>query len=135
VPVEQVVGSSIATKYQSEDGKPALMREPKVFFIDDGPGKPIGINLFIGKRPYAAFGNSGGDREMLEWTGAGKGKRLMMLVLHDDALREYAYGPARGLPDTRVGTFPQALADEAKKQGWVLISMKNDWKTIFSAGQ
>jgi hypothetical protein len=135
VPVEQVVGSSIATKYQSEDGKPALMREPKVFFIDDGPGKPIGINLFIGKRPYAAFGNSGGDREMLEWTGAGKGKRLMMLVLHDDALREYAYGPARGLPDTRVGTFPQALADEAKKQRWVVISMKNDWKTIFSAGQ
>jgi phosphoserine phosphatase len=134
VPVEQVVGSSIATKYQSEDGKPALMREPKVFFIDDGAGKPIGINLFIGKRPYAAFGNSGGDREMLEWTGAGKGKRLMMLVLHDDALREYAYGPARGLPDTRVGTFPQALAEEAKKQGWVVISMKNDWKTIFRAG-
>jgi hypothetical protein len=71
---------------------------------------------------------------MLEWTGAGKGKRLMMLVLHDDALREYAYGPARGLPDTRVGTFPQALAEEAKKQGWVVISMKNDWKTIFRAG-
>ena len=132
VPVEQVVGSSIATKYEYQDGKPVLMREPKVFFIDDKAGKPIGINLFIGKRPYAAFGNSGGDREMLEWTGAGDGARLKMLVLHDDAEREYAYGPANGLPDSKVGTFPQALADEAKAKGWVVISMKNDWKTIFS---
>ena len=132
VPVEQVVGSSIATKYEYQDGKPVLMREPKVFFIDDKVGKPIGINLFIGKRPYAAFGNSGGDREMLEWTGAGDGARLKMLVLHDDAEREYAYGPANGLPDSKVGTFPQALADEAKAKGWVVISMKNDWKTIFS---
>jgi hypothetical protein len=102
-----------------------------VFFIEDKAGKPIGINLFIGKRPYAVFGNSGGDREMLEWTGAGDGARLMMLVLHDDAEREYAYGPANGLPDSKVGTFPQALADEAKAKGWVVISMKNDWKTIF----
>jgi phosphoserine phosphatase len=133
VPVEQVVGSSIVTKYESQDGKPVLMREPKVFFINDGPGKAIGINLFIGKRPYAAFGNSDGDREMLEWTGAGSGARLMMLVLHDDALREYAYGPARGLPDTKVGTFSRALADEAKQKGWVVISMRNDWKTIFPA--
>ena len=132
VPVEQVVGSSIATKYEDQGGKPVLMREPKVFFIDDGPGKAIGINLFIGKRPYAAFGNSGGDREMLEWTGAGDGARLKMLVLHDDAEREYAYGPANGLPDSKVGTFSQALADEAKAKGWVVISMKNDWKTIFS---
>jgi phosphoserine phosphatase len=132
VPVEQVVGSSIATKYESEGGKPVLMREPKVFFIDDKDGKAIGINLFIGKRPYAAFGNSGGDREMLEWTGAGDGARLKMLVLHDDAEREYAYGPANGLPDSRVGTFSQALADEAKQKGWVVISMKNDWKTIFA---
>jgi phosphoserine phosphatase len=131
VPVEQVVGSSIATKYADQGGKPVLMREPKVFFIDDGPGKAIGINLFIGKRPYAAFGNSGGDREMLEWTGAGDGVRLKMLVLHDDAEREYAYGPANGLPDSKVGTFPQALADEAKAKGWVVISMKNDWRTIF----
>jgi TIR domain len=131
VPVEQVVGSSIATKYESQGGKPVLMREPKVFFIDDKDGKAIGINLFIGKRPYAAFGNSGGDREMLEWTGAGDGARLKMLVLHDDAEREYAYGPANGLPDTKVGTFSQALADEAKQKGWVVISMKNDWKTIF----
>jgi phosphoglycolate phosphatase-like HAD superfamily hydrolase len=134
VPVEQVVGSSIATKYEYQDGKPVLMREPKVFFIDDRAGKAIGINLFIGKRPYAAFGNTAGDREMLEWTGAGDGARLKMLVLHDDAEREYAYGPANGLPDTRVGTFSQGLADEAKQRGWVVISMKNDWKTIFAAG-
>jgi phosphoglycolate phosphatase-like HAD superfamily hydrolase len=131
VPVEQVVGSSIVTKYDYKDGEPVLMREPKVFFIDDKVGKAIGINLFIGKRPYAAFGNSGGDREMLEWTEAGDGARLMMLVLHDDALREYAYGPANGLPDTEVGTFSQALYDEAMQKGWIVISMKNDWKTVF----
>jgi phosphoglycolate phosphatase-like HAD superfamily hydrolase len=134
VPVEQVVGSSIATKYEYQGGEPVLMREPKIFFIDDHAGKAIGINLFIGKRPYAAFGNSGGDREMLEWTGAGDGARLMMLVLHDDAEREYAYGPANGLPDTKVGTFTQALMDEAKQRGWVVISMKNDWKTILPEG-
>jgi phosphoglycolate phosphatase-like HAD superfamily hydrolase len=132
VPPEQVVGSSIATKYEYQDGKPVLMRLPKVFFIDDKSGKPEGINLFIGKHPLAAFGNSGGDREMLEYTGAGSGTRLMMLVLHDDATREYAYGPAQGLPDTKVGAFSQALLDEAKKRGWVVISMKNDWKKIFS---
>ena len=131
VPPEQVVGSSVLTKYEYTDGKPVLLREPKVFFIDDKAGKAIGINLFIGKRPYAAFGNSTGDREMLEWTQAGGGARLMMLVYHDDAVREYAYGPAGGLPDTNVGTFSQALMDEAKKNGWVIISMKNDWKRIF----
>jgi len=135
IPPEQVVGSSILTKYEYKDGKPVLMREPKVFFIDDHAGKAIGINLFIGKRPYAAFGNSGGDREMLEWTQAGDGARLMMLVYHDDAEREYAYGPAGGLPDTKVGTFTQALMEEAKKRGWVIISMKNDWRRIFSFGQ
>jgi phosphoserine phosphatase len=132
VPPEQVVGSSILTKYEYDNGKPVLLREPKVFFIDDKTGKPIGINLFIGKRPYAAFGNSTGDREMLEWTQAGGGKRLMMLVYHDDKEREYAYGPAGGLPDTHVGTFSQALMDEAKKNGWIVISMKNDWKRIFT---
>ena len=131
IPPEQVVGSSIATKYEVRNGKPVLMREPKVFFIDDHTGKAIGINLFIGKRPNAAFGNSGGDREMLEWTQAGDGARLMMLVLHDDAEREYAYGPANGLPDSKVGTFSQSLMDEAKQRGWVVISMKNDWKTAF----
>lgn len=131
IPPEQVVGSSVLTKYEYRDGKPILLREPKVFFIDDHAGKAIGINLFIGKRPYAAFGNSTGDQEMLEWTQAGGGARLMMLVYHDDAVREYAYGPAGGLPDTHVGTFSQALMDEAKQKGWVVISMKHDWKRIF----
>lgn len=131
VPPEQVVGSSIVTKYDDSSGKPTLMREPKVFFIDDGPGKAIGINLFIGKRPYAAFGNSGGDQQMLEWTQSGGGARLMMLVHHDDATREYAYGPGGGLPDTHVGTFSDALMAEANKNGWVVISMKDDWKRIF----
>jgi len=135
IPPEQVVGSSILTKYEYRDGKPVLMREPKVFFVDDHAGKAIGINLFIGKRPYAAFGNSGGDREMLEWTSAGEGARLAMLVLHDDAEREYAYGPAGGLPDTKVGTFTQALMEEAKKRGWVVISMKNNWKRVFAFEQ
>ena len=95
-------------------------------------GKAEGIYFMIGRRPYAAFGNSTGDREMLEYTKAGSGPRLAMLVLHDDAKREYAYGPATGLPDSKVGTFTQALYDEAKKDGWVVISMKNDWKKIFA---
>jgi len=89
----------------------------------------------IGRRPYAAFGNSTGDQQMLEYTKAGDGTRLAMLVLHDDAVREYAYGPARGLPATKVGTFTPALDNEAKKQGWVVISMKNDWKRIFAFEQ
>jgi phosphoserine phosphatase len=132
VPPEQVVGSSIVTTYDNKSGKPVLMREPKVFFIDDGPGKAIGINLFIGKRPYAAFGNTAGDAQMLEWTQAGDGARLEMLVLHDDAKREYAYGPAVNLPDTHVGTFSEALLTEATKNAWIVISMKNDWKRIFA---
>jgi phosphoserine phosphatase len=141
VPPEHVVGSSIVTTYVNSNGKPVLMREPKPFFIDDGPGKAVGINMFIGKRPYAAFGNSGtadlkaGDAQMLEWTQAGDGARLMMLVLHDDAKREYAYGPATGLPNTSVGTFSEALLTEATKNAWVVISMKNDWKRIFSFDQ
>jgi phosphoserine phosphatase len=132
IPPEQVVGSTIQTKYEVKDGKPVLIRLPKIDFIDDKAGKPVGINKFIGRRPVAAFGNSAGDREMLEWTGAGSGARLMMLVFHDDAAREYAYGPANGLPDTKFGRFPQSLMDEANKKGWVIISMKNDWSTIFS---
>jgi len=132
IPPEQVVGSTIETKYEVKDGKPVLMRLAKIDFIDDKAGKPVGINKFIGRRPIAAFGNSAGDREMLGWTGAGSGARLMMLVFHDDAEREYAYGPANGLPDTKFGTFPQSLMDEAKQKGWVVISMKNDWKSIFS---
>jgi phosphoserine phosphatase len=132
IPPEQVVGSTIQTQYEVKDGKPVLMRLPKIDFIDDKAGKPVGINKFIGRRPVAAFGNSAGDREMLEWTGAGSGRRLMMLVFHDDAEREYAYGPANGLADTKFGTFPQSLMDEANQKGWVVISMKKDWKTIFS---
>lgn len=132
IPPEQVIGSSIKTKYEMQDGKPVLTRLPEINFIDDKTGKPIGINTFIGRRPVAAFGNSNGDREMLEWTGAGKGTRLMMLVLHDDAEREYAYGPANGLPDTKFGTFSQSTMDEAKQKGWIVISMKNDWQRVFS---
>jgi phosphoglycolate phosphatase-like HAD superfamily hydrolase len=132
IPPEQVVGSAGGTRYgYRRDGKPFLTKEPRLLLNDNDAGKPEGIHLMIGRRPYAAFGNSTGDRQMLEYTKAGDGARLAMLVLHDDATREYAYGPARGLPDTRVGTFTQALYDEAKKQGWVVISMKNDWKTIF----
>ncbi|MGA7981566.1 MAG: HAD family hydrolase [Chromatiaceae bacterium] len=131
VPPEQVIGSTIKTKYEMVDGKPVLMRLPEINFIDDKAGKPVGINQFIGRRPVAAFGNSDGDRQMLEWTGAGNGARLMMLVLHDDAEREYAYGPANGLPDTNFGTFPESLMKEARKKGWVVISMKNDWARVF----
>ena len=132
IPPEQVVGSAGGTKYgYGKDGKPFLTKEPRLLLNDNDAGKPEGIHLMIGRRPYAAFGNSTGDRQMLEYTKAGAGARLSMLVLHDDGKREYAYGPAQGLPDTKVGTFPQTLHDEAKNQGWVVISMKNDWKRIF----
>jgi hypothetical protein len=132
VPPEQVLGSSLGTKYLYHNGQPVLFRLPEVFFIDDHDGKAIGINLFIGKRPQIAFGNSNGDREMLEWTTGGGGARLGLLVLHNDPKREYAYGPAEGLPATTVGTFPQSLLDEANQRGWVIISMKKDWQKIFS---
>jgi hypothetical protein len=135
IPPEQVVGSSIKTKLETVDGKPVLMRLPEVDFIDDKAGKPVGINKFIGKRPIAAFGNSAGDREMLEWSEAGGGARLMGLVFHDDATREYAYGPAEGLEDTHFGAFPQDLMDEAKEKGWAVFSMKNDWARIFAGDQ
>jgi phosphoglycolate phosphatase-like HAD superfamily hydrolase len=132
IPPEQVVGSADETKYgYDKDGKPFLTKEPKMLLNDNNAGKPEGIHLMIGRRPYAAFGNTSGDQQMLEYTKAGSGARLAMLVLHDDAKREYAYGPAQGLPDTKVGTFSQALYDEAKKDGWTVISMKNDWKAIF----
>ncbi|HEX6828476.1 MAG TPA: haloacid dehalogenase-like hydrolase, partial [Burkholderiales bacterium] len=133
IPPEQVVGTAAATKYgYAKDGKPFLTKEPKLLLNDNNAGKPEGIYLMIGRRPYAAFGNSTGDRQMLEYTGAGDGARLMMLVLHDDATREYAYGPAQGLAPSKVGAFTQALWDEAKKKGWTVISMKNDWKRIFT---
>ena len=133
IPPEQVVGTAGGTKYgYDKNGKPFLTKEPKLLLNDDNAGKPEGIHLMIGLRPYAAFGNSTGDRQMLEYTKAGDGARLAMLVLHDDDKREYAYGPAQGLPDTKVGTFTQALYDEAKKGGWTIISMKQDWKRIFA---
>jgi phosphoglycolate phosphatase-like HAD superfamily hydrolase len=136
IPPEQVVGSAEGTKYgYQKDGTPFLTKEPKLLLDDDNAGKPEGIHLMIGRRPHAAFGNSTGDRQMLEYTGAGDGARLMMLVLHDDAQREYAYGPAQGLPETKVGTFTQELYDEAKKKNWTVISMKNDWKRIFAFDQ
>ncbi len=136
IPPEQVVGTAGGTKYgYDKDGKPFLTKEPRLLLNDNNAGKPEGIHLMIGRRPHAAFGNSTGDREMLEYTGAGDGARLEMLVLHDDGQREYAYGPAQGLPDTKVGTFTQALYDEAKKKGWTVISMKNDWKRIFAFDQ
>ena len=136
IPPEQVVGSAGGTKYgYDKNGKPFLTKEPKLLLNDDNAGKPEGIHLMIGRRPYAAFGNSTGDRQMLEYTKAGSGARLSMIVLHDDAKREYAYGPAQGLPDTKIGTFPQALYDQAKKQGWIVISMKDDWKRIFAFEQ
>ena len=133
IPPDQVVGSALATRYSyAKDGEPILVKEPKLMLDDNNAGKPEGIHLMIGRRPYAAFGNSTGDQQMLEYTGAGAGARLKMLVLHDDAKREYAYGPAQGLPDTRVGTFTPALYEEAKKKEWTVISMKNDWKRIFA---
>ena len=134
VPEEQVVGSAAETEYgYAADGKPVLVKSPKVLWLNDGGGKPEGIHLLIGKRPRAAFGNSGGDRQMLEYTKAGEGARLAMLVLHDDGEREYAYGPAQGLPDSKIGTFTQALYDQAVRDGWHVISMKNDWKQVFPA--
>ena len=128
VPPEQVIGSSGRVKYEyGADGKPRLVKQPEVLLVDDRGGKPEGINLFIGRRPLAAFGNSTGDQQMLEWTQAGPGARLMMLVHHDDAQREYAYGA-----DSKVGTFSDALAAEAQERGWNVISMKNDWKRVFA---
>jgi phosphoglycolate phosphatase-like HAD superfamily hydrolase len=132
IPPEQVVGTAGVTKYiYGKGGKPFLIKEPKLLLNDNNAGKPEGIHLMIGRRPRAAFGNSTGDRQMLEYTKAGDGARLAMLVLHDDPKREYAYGPAKGLPQTKVGAFTQALYEEAKKQGWVVISMKNDWARVF----
>jgi hypothetical protein len=126
IPPEQVVGSSIKTKYEMRDGNPVLVRLPEINFIDDKTGKPVGINEHIGRRPIAAFGNSTGDQQMLEWTQAGGGARLMMLVHHDDADREWDYGA-----DSKIGTFSDSLMAEARNNGWTVISMKNDWKRIF----
>jgi len=135
IPPEQVVGSSIKTKFEMRGGKPVLVRLPELNFNDDKGDKPVGINQHIGRRPIAAFGNSRGDKEMLEYTQGGSGLRFELLVLHDDAAREYAYGPALGLPDVKLGAFTQAVYDEAQKEGWTVVSMKDDWKTVFPAAQ
>jgi phosphoserine phosphatase len=134
IPPEQVVGSSIRTRFEWRDGKPVLVRLPELSFNDDKGDKPVGIHQHIGRRPVMAFGNSAGDQQMLEYTQGGSGARFMLLVLHDDAAREYAYGPARGLPDVKLGAFTLALDEQAKKQGWTVVSMKNDWKAVFPPG-
>jgi phosphoglycolate phosphatase-like HAD superfamily hydrolase len=126
IPPEQVVGSSIKVKYELRDDKPVLVRLPEIDFIDDKVGKPMGIHKFIGRRPIMAFGNSDGDFEMLEWTTAAKGPRFGLIVHHTDAEREYAYDRKSALARLDKGL------DEAPKRGWVVVSMKNDWKRIFA---
>jgi hypothetical protein len=133
IPPEQVAGTAQPLKYgYDKDGQPILTREPKVVLNNLDAGKIENFWLMYGRRPYAAFGNSSNDdQQVLEYVKSGTGARLSVVVMHDDAEREYAYGPAQGLPDTKVGTLSQAMYDMAKKQGWVVISMKNDWKRIF----
>ncbi|MEN8255992.1 MAG: HAD family hydrolase, partial [Verrucomicrobiota bacterium] len=128
IPPEQVIGSSIKTAYEVRDGKPVLKRLPELGFIDDKEGKPVGINRHIGRRPIAAFGNSDGDFQMLEWTTAGTGKRLGVYIHHDDAEREYAYDRK-----SHIGKLDRGLT-EAPGRGWVVVSMKNDWKRVFEGG-
>ena len=125
IPPEQVVGSSITTAYEVRDGVPVLVRQPKIDFIDDKEGKPVGINSHIGRRPIAAFGNSDGDFQMLEWTTAGAGARLGVLIHHTDAEREWAYDR-----DSHIGRLDRGL-DEAAARGWVVVDMREDWKAVF----
>ncbi len=126
IPPEQVIGSSILTRFEVRDGRPVLVREPKVDFIDDQEGKPVGINKFLGRRPIAVFGNSDGDYQMLEWVTAGTGPRFGLIIHHDDAVREFAYDRA-----SAAGKLDRAL-DEAPKRGWTIVSMKKDWNRVFS---
>jgi phosphoglycolate phosphatase-like HAD superfamily hydrolase len=125
IPPEQIVGSSIRTKFELRDGTPALVRLPEINFIDDGPGKPVGIQMHIGRRPIAAFGNSDGDLAMLQWTAAGSGPRFCLYVHHTDAAREWAYDR-----DSHIGRLDQGL-EEARAKGWTVVSMKDDWKRVF----
>jgi hypothetical protein len=125
IPPEQIVGSSIKTEFRIVDGLPALFHLPELNFINDKEGKPVGIHQFIGRRPIAAFGNSDGDLEMLQFTAAGGGARLMFLLHHDDAEREYAYDR-----ESHVGRLDIAL-DEARERGWIVASIKNDFETVF----
>lgn len=125
IPPEQVIGSSIVTKYELHDGVPVLIRQPKIDFIDDKEGKPISINKFLGKRPVAAFGNSDGDLQMLQWTTAGKGSRFGLIVHHTDSEREWAYDR-----ESPIGQLDKAFT-EAKAKGWTIVDMKQDWKSIY----
>ncbi|MEW4526717.1 HAD family hydrolase [Maioricimonas sp. JC845] len=125
IPPEQVIGSTIVTKFEMRPTGPVLIRLPKIDFIDDKDGKPVGINRNIGRRPIAAFGNSDGDLQMLEWTTAGTGRRLGAIVHHTDARREWAYDR-----NSHIGRLDKAL-DEGRKDGWTIIDMKDDWKVIF----
>jgi len=125
IPPEQVVGSSIKTAFEVRDGEPVLVRLPKLNFNDDKEGKPVGINSHIGRRPIAAFGNSDGDFQMLEWTTAGSGARLGVLVHHTDSDREWAYDR-----ESHIGRLDRGL-DEADARGWIVVNMKDDWRTIF----
>jgi hypothetical protein len=129
IPPEQVVGSSVKTKFELRDGQPVLVRLPEVNFNDDKGGKPVGINQHIGRRPIAAFGNSDGDLQMLQYTGAGSGARFCLYVHHDDDAREYAYDRKDNLAKLDQGL------DEAAAKGWTVVSMKNDWKSIYPAGK
>jgi phosphoglycolate phosphatase-like HAD superfamily hydrolase len=126
IPPEQIVGTITATQFETRDGQPVLMRLPKIDFVDDGPGKPVGIYRSIGRQPILAFGNSDGDWQMLQWTAAGKGPHLMGLVHHTDAVREYAYDR-----QSAVGRLDKAL-DDAHAKGWTVVDMKSDWKRVFS---
>jgi len=125
IPPEQVVGTISDVKFEMQNGAPVLIREPKINFVDDGPGKPVGIYRSIGRRPVAAFGNSDGDQQMLEFTAAGPGKRLMLIVHHTDADREYAYDRT-----SSIGKLDKAL-DEALAKGWIVVDMKKDWRVIY----
>lgn len=125
IPPEQVIGSSIKTKFEIRNGQPVLMRLPEIDFIDDKAGKPVAINLHIGRRPIAAFGNSDGDLQMLQWTTAGKGPSFALFVHHSDAEREWAYDR-----ESHIGKFDKGL-DEARAKGWTVVDMKRDWKLIY----
>jgi hypothetical protein len=127
IPPEQVIGSSIRTKFKLQDGRPVLVRLPEINFIDDKAGKPVAIQQHIGRRPIAAFGNSDGDFEMLEWTTSGGGPRFGLIVHHTDADREWAYDRS-----SHVGRLDKGL-NEAASKGWTVVSMKDDWKTIYPA--
>jgi hypothetical protein len=125
IPAEQVVGSSGKVKFEMKDGNPVLIKLPEINFIDDKEGKPVGIHQYVGKRPIAAFGNSDGDLQMLQYTAAGEGKRFLLYVNHTDSVREWAYDR-----DSHIGKLDKGL-DEAIEKGWIVVDMKNDWNRIY----